>query len=176
MRLMKRSAFTYAVMPLSHILLAVMKPSRKMKLLIILNLPLKMFRMVCGMSVLMVKDQNIQELLQNVLWRQSEYFSCVLRVAEWSFRYFIIEIIVRSKMVHFEIDKTLFDQTQFRTDIKPPTPPPPRKNKQTDKNKLWCVTLILQERRQHILELCSKWLVFYTKIQHSDTQALYFCD
>jgi len=39
-------------------------------------------------------------------------------------------------MVHFEIDKTLFDQTQFRTDIKPPTPPPPRKNNKTDKNKL----------------------------------------
>lgn len=48
-------------------------------------------------------------------------------VAEWSFRYFIIEIIVRSKMVHFEIDNTLFDQTQFRTDIKPP--PPPKKKK-----------------------------------------------
>lgn len=165
MRLMKRSAFTYAVMPLSHILLAVMKPSRKMKLLIILNLPLKMFRMVCGMSVLMLKDQNIQELLQNVLWRQSEYFSCVLCVAEWSFRYFIIEIIVRSKMVHFAIDNTLFDQTQFRNDIKTPYPPPKKKNKQRDKNKLGCVTLILQEKRQHIVGVMFK----ITSLLHKNT-------
>lgn len=87
-------------------------------------------------------------------------------VAEWSFRYFIIEIIVRSKMVHFEIDNTLFDQTQFRTDIKPPTaPPPPRKNKQTDKNKLGCVTLILQETRQHILGVVFKM----TSLLHKNT-------
>lgn len=68
-------------------------------------------------------------------------------VAEWSFCYFIIEIIVRSKMVHFEIDNTLFDQTQFRTDIKPPPPPSlkKKKNKQTDKNKLGCVTLTRDE-------------------------------
>ena len=67
MQWMKRSDFAYAVIHLRHILLPSMKPSSQMKLLIILNLLLEIFRMVPGMSVLIEMDQDIHELVKSFL-------------------------------------------------------------------------------------------------------------